>query len=116
MATTAAGTTTGPITMPGTIMAATTAVTTMTERVMTRVTTTVAVAVTGAGAGAGGADGSPTTVSRLEISAGGLEVTYGDGSREEIENGRYERKDAAGRTVEQRPATAADVERLQALR
>lgn len=36
------------------------------------------------------------------------EVTLGDGSRVEVENGRFERKDASGRTIEERPATAAD--------
>lgn len=36
------------------------------------------------------------------------EVTLSDGSRVEVENGRYERRDAGGRTVEERPATAAD--------
>ena len=36
-----------------------------------------------------------------------------DGTKEEIEDGRYERKDALGRTVEERPATQADVDRLQ---
>ncbi len=43
-------------------------------------------------------------------------MTYADGSREEIEGGRYERKNAAGRTIEERPATEADIDRLLALR
>ena len=43
------------------------------------------------------------------------EVRYSDGTKEEIENGRYERKDANGRTVEERPATAADIARLSGL-
>ena len=42
---------------------------------------------------------------------GGIEVMLNDGSRVEIENGRFERKDARGRTVEERSATAADVAR-----
>ena len=36
----------------------------------------------------------------------GVEVTYSNGVKEEIENGRFEQKDAAGRTVIERPATA----------
>lgn len=36
------------------------------------------------------------------------EVTLSDGTRIEIENGRYERKDASGRTIVERPATARD--------
>lgn len=36
------------------------------------------------------------------------EVTFSDGSRIEIENGRFEMKDASGRTIVERPATAAD--------
>lgn len=63
--------------------------------------------------------GSPTDgagqVTKIETSASGIEVTYADGSKEEIENGRYERKNAAGRTVEERPATQADLDRLSAL-
>ncbi|KUJ78199.1 hypothetical protein AVO45_09425 [Ruegeria marisrubri] len=35
-------------------------------------------------------------------------MTFSDGSRIEIENGRFERKDPQGRTIEERPATAAD--------
>ena len=37
------------------------------------------------------------------------EVTLSDGSRIEIQNGRFEMKDASGRTVVERPATAADL-------
>ncbi len=71
-----------------------------------------------AGGGTGGqsefflADGT-----KVEISNGGLdiEVKYTDGSKEEIQGGRYERKDTNNNTVEERTATAADVARLQAL-
>ncbi len=52
-------------------------------------------------------------VAKVEISSTGIEVERTDGTKEEIEGGRYERKDAAGRTVEERPATQADVDRLQ---
>ncbi len=62
------------------------------------------------GGGAGG-----QSVVKIESSASGIEVTYGDGSREEIENGRYEAKNSAGRTVVERPATQADIDRLNAL-
>ncbi|MBL8563505.1 MAG: hypothetical protein JNN06_14615 [Gemmobacter sp.] len=57
----------------------------------------------------------PVTVAKVERSATELEVRYSDGTREEIDAGRYERKDASGRTVEERPATAADIARLSAL-
>ena len=68
-------------------------------------------------AGATGTGGSGTlTLAKIEVSATGVEVVYSDGSREEIENGRYERKNAARRTVEQRRATQADLDRLLALR
>lgn len=66
---------------------------------------------TGGGSPADGAG----QVAKIETSASGIEVTYADGSKEEIENGRYERKDSSGRTVEERAATAADFDRLSAL-
>ena len=53
------------------------------------------------------------SVAKVEISRDGIEVVNNDGTKEEIENGRYQRKDAMGRTVEERPATQADVDRLQ---
>jgi len=42
----------------------------------------------------------------------GIEVVRADGSKEEIHDGLYERQDASGRTVEERPATSADIARL----
>ena len=51
---------------------------------------------------------------KLERSASGVEVTYSNGVKEEIENGRFEQKDASGRTVIERPATAQDIARLNA--
>ena len=57
----------------------------------------------------------PVTVVKVERSATEIEVRYSDGTKEEIESGRYERKDASGRTVEERPAPPADVARLSAL-
>lgn len=65
------------------------------------------------GGSADSADG--VIVSNIEVSSSGVEVRYSDGTREEIDNGRYEREDAAGRMVEQRPATQADIDRLMSL-
>ncbi len=68
------------------------------------------------GGGTSGGTGGTGGVVKIEVSSQGVEVTYADGSREEIENGRYERKNTAGRTVDERPATQADIDRLLALR
>lgn len=54
-------------------------------------------------------------VSRVERSAAGFEVEYANGWKVEVENGRYEVKNPAGRTVEQRPATSADLARFRGL-
>ena len=61
--------------------------------------------------------GAPTggVPTRVERSARGIEVTYADGWREELENGRYELKDAQNRTVVERPATRQDYNRLGAI-
>ena len=61
------------------------------------------------------AGGAPR-VTKVERSGSTIEVRYSDGTREEIEGGRYERKNAAGRTVEERRATAADIARLSTAR
>ncbi|MFQ6774592.1 hypothetical protein V6Z69_05220 [Cereibacter sphaeroides] len=58
------------------------------------------------GTGGGG------VVAKLEVRGRNIEVTYTDGWKEEIENGRYELKDELNRTVIQRPARRADRERL----
>jgi len=55
------------------------------------------------------------TVVKIEVEGGKVEVEYSDGSEEEIDGGIYERKNAAGDTVEERPATAGDQARLEAL-
>ncbi len=71
--------------------------------------------------GSGGDDESNEFVltdgTRVEISGDGLniELKYVDGSAEEIQNGVYEKKDASGNTIEERPSTAEDVARLQAI-
>jgi len=51
-------------------------------------------------------------VSKLEVGGANIEITYTDGWKEEIENGRYELKDAQNRTVIERPARDADRQRL----
>lgn len=67
----------------------------------------------GAAGGGGGAGGGGVT--KFEVSATGVEVTFSDGTKQEIENGRFQRKNSAGRTVEERPATQADLDRLLGL-
>jgi hypothetical protein len=52
-------------------------------------------------------------VVKIEESGSGLEIVYSNGIKEEIEGGRYELKNAAGRTVIQRTATAADRARIE---
>ena len=42
-------------------------------------------------------------------------MVHASGIKEEVENGRYELKDAAGRTIVERRATAADIARLAGL-
>ena len=55
------------------------------------------------------------TGDRVEVEGDKIEVEHPDGITEEIENGRFEMKDALGRTIVERPATADDISRLQAL-
>lgn len=54
-------------------------------------------------------------VDTARIEGGRVEVTYSRGWKEAVENGRYELKDPANRTVVERPATTADLARLAAL-
>ncbi len=56
---------------------------------------------------------NPATGDRVEVAGNSIEVVHPDGTKEEIENGRFEQKNAAGRTVVERPATQADVARLR---
>lgn len=51
----------------------------------------------------------------VENFAGELKVIFSDGVKEEIEGGFFERKNANGDTVEERPATQADTDRLTGL-
>ncbi len=53
-------------------------------------------------------------VVEVEQTATSIEIRYSRGWKEEIENGIYELKDPANRTVIERPATAADWDRLAA--
>ena len=66
----------------------------------------------GAVATGGGVGGRAAGRASFERTAAGVEVIYSNGVKEEIENGRLEMKDAAGRTVIERPATQRDVARL----
>ncbi len=51
-------------------------------------------------------------VAGVEVYGENIEILYSDGWTEEIENGRYQLKDAANRTVVERPARPADRDRL----
>jgi hypothetical protein len=62
--------------------------------------------------GATRSSGAPLRVVDFERTATGVEVTYSNGLREEIENGRFEQKDASGRTLIERPVTQADLARI----
>lgn len=64
---------------------------------------------------AGGGGGGGKGVVKVEQAGRNIEVTYANGTKEEIEAGRYERKNAAGRTIVERRATAADIARLKAI-
>lgn len=59
--------------------------------------------------------GSKAKVVKVERGSGTIEVVYSNGTKEEIDHGRYERKNAAGKTIVQRRATTADRARLKAL-
>lgn len=58
---------------------------------------------------------SSTDVTSIEVIGASIEITYADGTKEEIANGIYERKNAANRTIIERDATASDTERLNNL-
>lgn len=71
----------------------------------------------GSGAGNGSTtEGNGTKIVKFESTSNSLEAVFADGTKVEIANGRYERKDAAGNTVEERRATQADADRILALR
>ena len=64
--------------------------------------------------GAVGGGGGGLQVVKIERTAAGVEVIYSNGIKEEIEGGRYELKNPAGRTVMERAATQADLARINA--
>lgn len=59
--------------------------------------------------------GGAIRVTKIETSGNSVEIRYSDGTKEEIENGRYERKNASNRTIEERLATGADLSRLRSM-
>ncbi|MEI9413754.1 hypothetical protein [Mesorhizobium sp. Cs1321R2N1] len=76
----------------------------------------------GGGDGAGGDDNGHhgqehvnAAGDKVEVSDDKTEVTHPDGTKEEIENGRLEVKDATGRTIVERAATPQDIARLRSL-
>lgn len=52
------------------------------------------------------------SIAKAESEGSALEVTYSDGWKEEVENGRYELKDPTNQTVVERAATQSDIDRL----
>lgn len=73
----------------------------------------------GSGSSSGPADAgdhvNPTTADKVEVDRGALEVTHSNGMKEKVENGRFRMEDKYGRTIIDRKATAADVDRLNSL-
>lgn len=63
----------------------------------------------------GGASKPGGGVVKVEREGRSIEVVWGNGVKEEIEAGWYERKNAAGDTVVERRATPADRQRLRAI-
>nr|WP_296429670.1 hypothetical protein [Roseovarius sp. BRH_c41] len=55
---------------------------------------------------------SSSAVTSVEVVGSSIEVTFADGTKEEISNGIYERKNAANETIVERVATASDTARL----
>ena len=62
--------------------------------------------------GSGSTSGGLRVV-KVEQNGSNLEIVYSNGIKEEIEGGRYELKNAAGRTVIERTATADDIARIE---
>ncbi|MGX0974534.1 Ca2+-binding RTX toxin-like protein [Roseovarius sp. MBR-51] len=58
---------------------------------------------------------SSSAVTSVEVVGSSIEVTFADGTKEEISNGIYERKNAANETIVERVATASDTARLNSL-
>ncbi|QND68949.1 hypothetical protein HB777_29875 [Mesorhizobium loti] len=69
----------------------------------------------GSGNGGTGHHVNAATGDKVDVDGNNIEVEHPDGITEVIENGRFEMKDALGRTIVERPATADDFSRLEAL-
>ena len=69
----------------------------------------------GGGTGPGNSHVNPETGDKVSIHGSTIQVVHPDGLREKIENGRFVMKDALGRTIVERAATAADLARLKRL-
>lgn len=67
------------------------------------------------GTGPGNSHVNPQTGDKVSIHGSTIKVVHPDGLREKIENGRFVMKDALGRTIVERAATAADLARLKRL-
>ena len=55
------------------------------------------------------------TGDKVEVSANSIQVTHRNGMTERIENGRFRMEDKFGRTIVERKATMADLDRLKSL-
>lgn len=69
----------------------------------------------GGGTGPSNSHVNPETGDKVSIHGSIIQVVHPDGLREKIENGRFVMKDALGRTIVERAATAADLARLKRL-
>ncbi|TPN76011.1 hypothetical protein FJ987_30545 [Mesorhizobium sp. CU2] len=58
---------------------------------------------------------NPATGDKVEVSGKGIQVTHRNGMKEKIENGRFRMEDKYGRTIIDRKATMADLNRLKSL-
>jgi hypothetical protein len=56
-----------------------------------------------------------TTGDKVAIGKNVIEVTHSNGMKEKVSNGRFHMEDKFGRTIVDREATAADVDRLKNL-
>ncbi|TIO72387.1 MAG: hypothetical protein E5X74_32165 [Mesorhizobium sp.] len=55
------------------------------------------------------------TGDKVEVSSNGIQVTHRNGMKETVENGRFRMEDKFGRTIVERKATMADLNRLKSL-
>ncbi|ESY62991.1 MULTISPECIES: hypothetical protein [Mesorhizobium] len=67
------------------------------------------------GKGQSGSHVNAATGDKVDINGSTITVEHPDGLTEKIENGRFRMQDALDRTIVDRPATPADVKRLNAL-